>query len=111
MSVKTFIRVFFFFLGLIRALTSGRLQKILAWDAAKIAISASSAKINSIETQKNETPLKIKDRKSNRCFLLYLPNMSVLNVKDRKDEGKKIREARSHLKAIMKSIGMWYQNN
>ena len=111
MSVKTFIS-FFFFLGLIRALTSGRLQKILAWDAAKIAISASSAKINSIETQKkNETPLKIKDRKNNRCFLLYLPNKLVLNVKDRKDEGKKIREARSHLKAIMKSIGMWCQNN
>ena len=32
-------------------------------------------------------------------------------VKDRKDEEKKIREARAHMKAIMKSIGMICQNN
>ena len=35
----------------------------------------------------------------------------MLSVKDRKDEEKKIREARAHMKAIMKSIGMCCQNN
>ena len=35
----------------------------------------------------------------------------MLSAKDRKDKKKKIREARAHMKAIMKSIGMCCQNN
>ena len=87
------------------------MPKILACDATKIGISASSANINPIETPKNETRLKIKHRKNNRCFLPYPPNDSVLSVKDSKEEEKKIREARAHMKAIMKSIDMCCQNN
>ena len=117
MSVKTFIRVFFSWAS--NQCTEfreacnwcGFSPKILACDATKIGISASSANINPIETPKNETPLKIKHRKNNRCFLPYPSNDSVLSVKDRKDEEKKIREARAHMKAIMKSIGMCCQNN
>ena len=44
-------------------------------------------------------------------FLPFPSNDSVLSVKDRKDEEKKIIEARAHMKAIMNSIGMYYQNN
>ena len=40
----------------------------MACDATKIGIGASSANINTIETPKNETPLKIKYRKNNRCY-------------------------------------------
>ena len=67
--------------------------------------------VNPIKTPKNETPLKIKHKENNRCFLPYPSNDSVLSLKDRKDEEKKIREARAHMKAIMKSIGMCCQNN
>ena len=116
-SVKTFIRVFFSWAS--NQCTEfreacnwcGFSPKILACDATKIGISASSASINPIETPKNETPLKIKHRKNNRCFLPYPSKDSVLSVKDRKDKEKKIREARAHMKAIMKSIGMCCQNN
>ena len=43
--------------------------------------------------------------------MLFTSNDSFLSVKDKKDEEKKIREARAHMKAIMKSIGMCCQNN
>ena len=117
MSVKTFIRVFF--LGpQISALTSGKLAtgagfcpKFWRVVRLKLASSASSANVDLVETPKNETPLKIKHRKNNRCFLPYPSNDSVLSVKDRKDEEKKIREARAHMKAIMKSSGMCCQSN
>ena len=55
--------------------------------------------------------MKTKHRKNNRCFLPYPSNDPVLSVKDRKDEEKKIREARAHIKTIMKSIGMYWQND
>ena len=72
MSVKTFIRVFFSWVS--NQCTEfreacnwcGFSPKILACDATKIGISASSANINPIETPKNETLLKIKHRKNNR---------------------------------------------
>ena len=80
-------------------------------DTTKIGISASSANVDPVETPKNETPLKIKHRKNNRCFLPYPLNYLILSVKDRKDEEKKIRKARAHMKTIMKSIGMCCQNN
>ena len=117
MSVKTFIRVFFSWASNqctdFREVCNwcGFLPKILACDATKIGISASSANINPIETPKYEAPLKIKHRKNNRCLLPYPSNDSVLSVKDRKDEEKKIIEARAHMEAIMKSTGMCCQNN
>ena len=117
MSVKTFIRVFFSWAS--NQWTEFReasnwcrfSPKILACDATKIGFNASSANVNFIETPKNETPLKIKHRKNNRRFLLYRSNDSVLSVKDRNNKERKIREARAHMKAIMKSIGRDCQNN
>lgn len=35
----------------------------------------------------------------------------MINVKDNRDEERKIREARAYMKAILKSIGMICQNN
>ena len=116
-SVKTFIRVFFSWASSqcsdFREACNwcGISPKILACDATKIGISASSANVDPVETPKNETPLKIKYRKNNRCFLPYPSNDLVLSVKDRKDEVKKIREARAHMKTIMKSVGICCQNN
>ena len=55
--------------------------------------------------------MKIKHRKNHRCFSPYPSNDPVLSVKGKKEEEKKIREARAHTKTIMKSIGMYWQNN
>ena len=127
MSVKIFIWVFFSWASNqctdFREASNwcGFSPKILACDTTKIGISASSANVDPIKIPKNETPLKIKHRKNNWCFLPYPSNYpyqihlrypySVLSIKHRKNEEKKIRQARARMKAIMKSIGMCCQNN
>ena len=111
MSVKTFIKVFFSWASNQQidfregCNWCGHSPKILACDATKIGICASAASVEPVEKTKDEPPLITQHKKNDRYFLSYPPTSKNLSKNEMEEQKSRIKEARAHLKYLMKSVG------
>ena len=111
MSPKTFRRLFFSWASHqhidFRSPCNwcGFSPKILACDATKIGISQKNCSILPIEKKKEGPISRTNNRRYDRCFLSYPLKEADETMVQFKDKERKIREARSHLKLIMSSVG------